>query len=426
MRFRILGALVVCLLFSLPASAATVTLAWDRNVEPDVVGYQLEIGTQPGVYDRLVDVGNEAMWTVDNLRAGQTYYFAVRAYTADRTFSDPSAEISFTVTGPAEPLTYDTTTGTWSSPLHDQFGNTPANQPGWTVVTGDFNGDGAPDLLLYNPTTGAWLKAIDQQDGNYSFFGYTWAPGWTPTVVDFDGNGQSDLFLYNRTTGTWFVCLSGSGPDFSYTPGRWAPGWNVFPADFDGDGRGDLFLYNSNARNIDVNSGRWFRVLTQADGSFQYVEGDARWATDWQITPGDFDGDGRTDLFLYRPNGQWFKVFFTETSERYAGGVWAAGWTIRAGDFDGDGRSDLFLYNPVTGRWFVAVTLDEAGFGFYSGLWAPGWQIQTMDFDGDGRSDLELYNPATGGWFQARTLDTASFAFVSGTGAMGNSLTIVR
>ena len=48
-----------CLLFnaSARAEAASVTLAWDPNSEPDLAGYIVLVGTQPGRYDRVIEVG---------------------------------------------------------------------------------------------------------------------------------------------------------------------------------------------------------------------------------------------------------------------------------------------------------------------------------------------------------------------------------
>ena len=40
------------------AHADTLTLAWDRNPEPEVNGYIVYIGNAPGVYTQQIDVGN--------------------------------------------------------------------------------------------------------------------------------------------------------------------------------------------------------------------------------------------------------------------------------------------------------------------------------------------------------------------------------
>lgn len=329
--------------------------------------------------------------------------------------------------GLGDAFLYNPITGAWSIQLSGPSGFVQGASgtwaPGWTVQVADFNGDGLADLLLYNPANGLFFKATNLGNGQFSFFGYQWAAQWSPTVIDFNGDGRSDVFLYNVATGRWFVCLtSPSSDDFLYTAGAWAPGWQIHGGDFDGDGRGDLFLYNPNG-NTDANSGRWFRVMTQVDGTFAYVAGDVRWANTWTITPADFDGDGRTDLFLYDATGRWFTVQFTPTSALYIGGTWAPGWTIRAGDFDADGLSDLFLYNSTNGQWFVALTVSPGTFAFFGGVWAPQWTIATSDSDADGRVDEILYNPVNGTWFRALTVAPGVFSYTTGTWPTGAGLT---
>jgi CSLREA domain-containing protein/uncharacterized repeat protein (TIGR01451 family) len=103
----------------------------------------------------------------------------------------------------------------------------------------------------------------------------------------------------------------------------------------------------------------------------------------------DLDGDGYGDLVAYAPPplsiaaGSLFggRVFVTPST-----GV------LRAGDFNGDGRSDLFEYDPVTGVWSVAL----AGGGSLSGVVAARRSPITIELDGDGRTDLALVDPVTG------------------------------
>lgn len=61
-------------------ASGTATLTWDPNTEADVAGYKVYAGTTSGSYGPPVDVGKVMTFTILNLQAGKTYYFAVTAY----------------------------------------------------------------------------------------------------------------------------------------------------------------------------------------------------------------------------------------------------------------------------------------------------------------------------------------------------------
>ena len=98
------------------------------------------------------------------------------------------------------------------------------------------------------------------------------------------------------------------------------------------------------------------------------------------LVPGDFNGDGDTDLAYYRPsNGFWYVKDDGVPSWEW----WGAAPTdvLVPGDYNGDGDTDLAYYRPSNGFWYVK---DD---GVPSWEWfgaAPGDLIIPGDINGDG------------------------------------------
>ena len=168
--------------------------------------------------------------------------------------------------------------------------------------------------------------------------------------------------------------------------------------DFDGDGRKDLVVYRPT-------TGEWF-IFGGITG-FQTRLFGAPSATglgDIPV-PADFDGDGKADLAIYRrATGEWF-IFGSATGfqTRLFGAPAATGLgdTPVPADFDGDGKADLAIYRKATGEWFIFQSLA----GFRTLLFgAPavtglGDTPVPADFDGDRKTDVAVYRKATGEWF---------------------------
>ena len=79
------------------ASAATRTIRWSPNLEPDIAGYQLFWGSQSGNYDNSVTVSSSACFSLSGLSEERTYYIAIMAYDWSGQYSDRSEEISFNI-----------------------------------------------------------------------------------------------------------------------------------------------------------------------------------------------------------------------------------------------------------------------------------------------------------------------------------------
>jgi hypothetical protein len=113
--------------------------------------------------------------------------------------------------------------------------------------------------------------------------------------------------------------------------------------------------------------------------------------------PYDFDGDGKTDLAVFRPSDTvWYllrsQAGFTATQF----GV-AADKTVAA-DFDGDNKADIAVWRPATGTWYRLNSSNGTFVGVQFG--AAGDIPQPADFDGDGKDDLAVWRPTEGTWYR--------------------------
>lgn len=111
----------------------------------------------------------------------------------------------------------------------------------------------------------------------------------------------------------------------------------------------------------------------------------------------DFDGDGKADIAIYRPNtAQWI---YRQSSNL---GVESVTWGLAGGadipvngDFDGDGFSDPAVYRPSTAQWFVKGSLNNDFSVITWGL-AGGSDVPVpADYDGDGATDRAIFRPST-------------------------------
>ena len=185
--------------------------------------------------------------------------------------------------------------------------------------------------------------------------------------------------------GAWSVKSTRGGPD------------SVITGDFDGDHLDDVFLYDRNG------TGAFSIGLSTGVGTF--TAGPAGgWATGWNVTRADFDGNGLADLFLHNPlTGTWVKVINGGGGVfSYFAGGWLTEFTPYVTDLNGDGKSDVFLYGPATGRWLKCLSVGDGrvGFTYLSGGWRAGWNLQLADWNGDGLADFFLID-STGLWFKA-------------------------
>ncbi len=80
---------------SAASAGESVTVYWDKNSEPDVVGYRVHYGPLDNPYTQLADVQNNSANLTD-LVAGTTYLIAVSAYNSGGAESAYSTPITYT------------------------------------------------------------------------------------------------------------------------------------------------------------------------------------------------------------------------------------------------------------------------------------------------------------------------------------------
>ncbi len=169
------------------------------------------------------------------------------------------------------------------------------------------------------------------------------------------------------------------------------------PFDFDGDGRTDVSVFRPA-------NGNWF--LQRSSQGFAAIQFGANGDL---IAPADYDGDGKTDVAVFRPsNGTWYRL--NSQTGTFSGVQFGQNGDLpRPADFDGDGRADINVFRPSNGVWYRLDSMNGQvvfnAFGQLNDIPVAG------DYDGDGRANLAVFRPTENRWYIARPTGTPAQNF---------------
>ncbi len=268
----------------------------------------------------------------------------------------------------------------------------------YAVATGDFNGDGKPDLAVANFLDNTISILLGQGDGTF-LAQTTYPTGSNPysiAIGDFNGDGKLDLAVANTNDNAVSILL-GQGDGTFLAQATYPTGANpisIAIGDFNGDGKLDLAVANTNDNAVSI-------LLGQGDGTFvTQASTNLTGTIPVSIVTGDFNGDGKLDLVVANNGdntlsillGQGDGTFSAQTT--YPTG--AGPQTIAVADFNGDGKLDLAITNNNNGDNTVSILLGLGDGTFLAQTTYPTgsgpFSLSIGDLNGDGKLDLAVGN----------------------------------
>lgn len=296
----------------------------------------------------------------------------------------------------ANPINYNPQNGLWSVGSCDGLEvlqTFTLGGPHRFPLTGDLDCDGSDDAVVYNRLTGEWT--FRDAEGNVESF-YFGLPGDLPFISRISSD-SCDQVVVHRPDGNFFYSadmqsIEDGVATVANTQQFGLAGDIPFLPNVDGDSRGDYAVYRPSNDTIYVlsSNGSYFIVTLSLDRSSLPLRQSSARQHFYQV-PGDYNRDGHSDLVVAavdRANSRTtFSVYHNGTRQTSSYTLSSPGDAITPGDFDGDGKTQpgvVFVQSDAVLLW---KWINSSG-GEQSDTWGiNGDQPLTGDLDCDGKDD---------------------------------------
>ena len=316
--------------------------------------YRADLGPDPGLEGALtvcgandfgmLGTGDTAPRTSPQLMTFDTSGPGSKAGRRTNFRNEPSAADVFWRNSDGTNVIWDYTGG--ATPGFDVF-VAPGAGTSWVAKgTGDVTGDSISDVVWFEPATGQvaiWIMRGPGLLGSVVFPRSVGAGSHLDIqgIGDLDGDGNADILWRNTQTGeliVWYMASDGSVSEtLSY--GNVPLSYQVRAlADVDGDWIKDIVWFEAATGQVAI----W--NMHRGGTYTAWFPGGA--GSGWDIyKAGDFDADGREDLFFRNADGTtaiWYMAGPSIVVAQFLVGVPLGEWSMQAvGDYDGDGRDDI-------------------------------------------------------------------------------------
>jgi subtilisin family serine protease/Ca2+-binding RTX toxin-like protein len=290
-----------------------------------------------------------------------------------------------------------------------------------SLVVGDFNKDGQPDIATSNESSNNLSILLGTGEGfdTATNFNIGFPPG-SLELGDFNSDGNLDI----ASTGTGGVAiLLGNGTGSFGSPTSFDTGENISAGssvgDFNGDSKPDLVTVNSQSNNVSI-------LLGTGTGSFGVPTKFNAGTGPQSVVVGDFNVDGKLDLATANSLSNNISILLGTGSGSF--GVPAnfnAGIKPRSivtGDFNADGKLDLATANQESNNISILLGTGTGSFGVPTNFNAgtSPYSVAVGDFNNDNKSDLAVANNGANNVSILLGNGTGSFAAASNFGAGTN------